>query len=215
MPLQNWMPCLNKYKGMKQEIEQLECLSHIASAIIETPSLSLSDFGIEKENSTERLKYTEFKPWNAVSIAHLGLYEEIANLSNKYVIATSSNLSAIGLVAGATAAVATAAASGASATGIGIVVAPFILLWGYKKYKAKKLEQEQKERMYREIIAKQQAAINRRKQINRELELKLRSQNSTMEQYKKEIEELTKQINHLVELIEVLSEQINQFRQAG
>lgn len=130
------MPCLNKYKGMKQEIKQLECLSHIASAIIENPSLSLSDFGIEKENSTERLKYTVFKPWNAVGIAHPGLYEEIANLSNKYVIATSSNLSAIGLVAGAT--VAVAPASGASATGIGIAVAPFILLWGYKKYKAKK-----------------------------------------------------------------------------
>lgn len=206
MPLQNWMPCLNKYKGMKQEMKQLECLSHIASAIIETPSLSLSDFCIEKENSTERLKYTEFKPWNAVGIAHPGLYEEIANLSNKYVITTSSNLSAIGLVA---------PASGASATGIGIAVAPFILLWGYKKYKAKKLEQEQKERMYREIIAKQQAAINRQKQINRELVLKLRSQNSTMEQYKKEIEELAKQISHLVEVIEVLSEQINQFRQAG
>lgn len=213
MPLQNWMPCLNKYKGMKQEIKQLECLSHIASAIIENPSLSLSDFGIEKENSTERLKYTEFKPWNAVGIAHPGLYEEIANLSNKYVITTSSNLSAIGLVAGAT--VAVAPASGASATGIGIAVAPFILLWGYKKYKAKKLEQEQKERMYREIIAKQQAAINRQKQINRELVLKLRSQNSTMEQYKKEIEELAKQISHLVEVIEVLSEQINQFRQVG
>ena len=213
MPLQNWMPCLNKYKGMKQEIKQLECLSHIASAIIENPSLSLSDFGIEKENSTERLKYTEFKPWNAVGIAHPGLYEEIANLSNKYVITTSSNLSAIGLVAGAT--VAVAPASGASATGIGIAVAPFILLWGYKKYKAKKLEQEQKERMYREIIAKQQAAINRQKQINRELVLKLRSQNSTMEQYKKEIEELAKQISHLVEVIEVLSEQINQFRQEG
>lgn len=207
------MPCLNKYKGMKQEIKQLECLSHIASAIIENPSLSLSDFGIEKENSTERLKYTEFKPWNAVGIAHPGLYEEIANLSNKYVITTSSNLSAIGLVAGAT--VAVAPASGASATGIGIAVAPFILLWGYKKYKAKKLEQEQKERMYREIIAKQQAAINRQKQINRELVLKLRSQNSTMEQYKKEIEELAKQISHLVEVIEVLSEQINQFRQVG
>lgn len=213
MPLQNWMPCLNKYKGMKQEIKQLECLSHIASAIIENPSLSLSDFGIEKENSTERLKYTEFKPWNAVGIAHPGLYEEIANLSNKYVITTSSNLSTIGLVAGAT--VAVAPASGASATGIGIAVAPFILLWGYKKYKAKKLEQEQKERMYREIIAKQQAAINRQKQINRELVLKLRSQNSTMEQYKKEIEELAKQISHLVEVIEVLSAQINQFRQVG
>lgn len=211
--MQNWMPCLNKYKGMKQEIKQLECLSHIASAIIENPSLSLSDFGIEKENSTERLKYTEFKPWNAVGIAHPGLYEEIANLSNKYVITTSSNLSTIGLVAGAT--VAVAPASGASATGIGIAVAPFILLWGYKKYKAKKLEQEQKERMYREIIAKQQAAINRQKQINRELVLKLRSQNSTMEQYKKEIEELAKQISHLVEVIEVLSAQINQFRQVG
>ena len=206
MPLQNWMPCLNKYKGMKQEIKQLECLSHIASAIIENPSLSLSDFGIEKESSTERLKYTEFKPWNAVSIAHL---------SNKYVIASSSNLSAIGLVAGATAAVATAAASGASATGIGIVVAPLILLWGYKKYKAKKLEQEQKERMYKELVAKRQAAINRNKQIYHELELKLRSQNSTMEQYKKEIEELKKQNSHLGELFEVLSEQMNQFRQAG
>ena len=69
--------------------------------------------------------------------------------------------------------------------------------------------------MYKELVAKRQAAINRHKQINHELELKLRSQNSTMEQYKKEIEELTKQISHLVELIEVLSEQMNQFRQAG
>ena len=69
--------------------------------------------------------------------------------------------------------------------------------------------------MYKELVAKRQAAINRNKQIYHELELKLRSQNSTMEQYKKKLEELKKQNSHLVELFEVLSEQMNQFRQAG
>lgn len=173
---------------MANEIIQLECLSQISSAIIATPSYSLSSFGILKDPGTKQLTYTgniesstkaDYAKAAAASIAQTGLAT----------IVTRSALTSFGIVSGAG-----------------------VLIWGYIKYKQKKREQEQKERMYRELVAKQQAAINRQKEINRKLEEGLRQQQASIEQLKAEIARLIQEIANLMELIEVLTQQINNFK---
>ena len=178
---------------MANEIKKLECLSQISSAIIATPSYSLSSFGILKDPGTKQLTYT-------------GNIESSAKAD--YATAAAAS---IALIDAATIVTTSALAS----FGLGLAVAPFILLWGYKKYKQKKREQEQKERMYRELVAKQQAAINRQKEINRKLEERLRQQQVSTEQLKAEIARLRQQIANLIELIEVLTQQINNFNNAA
>lgn len=176
---------------MANEIKQLECLSQISSAIIATPSYSLSSFGILKDPGTKQLTYTgkiessakaDYAKAAAASIAQTGLAT----------IVTTSALASFGIVSGAG-----------------------VLIWGYIKYKQKKREQEQKERMYRELVAKQQAAINRQKEINRKLEERLRQQQASTEQLKAEIARLRQEIANLMELIEVLTQQINNFKNAA
>lgn len=208
------MPCLKNDIIMKKEIQQLECLSQISSAIINKPTLSIADFGVGRDNRTNLLTYTGTVDSN-VRMQYASIAAASVALTGAGVVATGTALSTIGLVAGATAAGSFAAAGGVSTTGIGLAVAPFILLWGLKKYKEKKREQEQKDRMYREIVAKQQAAINKQKQINRELEEKLRDQKATTEQLKIEVARLKQEIDNLTELIQILTEQINQFKQAA
>lgn len=205
---------------MKKEIQQLECLSQISSAIINQPTLSLADFGVGRDNRTNLLTYTGTVDSN-VRMQYASIAAASVALTGAGVVATGTDLSTLVLVAGATAAGSIAvagsiaAAGGVSTTGIGLAVAPFILLWGLKKYKEKKREQEQKDRMYRELVAKQQAAINKQKQINRELEEKLRDQQATTEQLKIEVARLKQEIDNLMELIQILTEQINQFKQAA
>lgn len=197
---------------MANEIKQLECLSQISSAIIETPSYSLSSFGIMKDPGTKQLTYTGNIDSSAKADYATVAASSIA-LTGVGTVVTTSALESFGLIAGAgVLAGAGAAAGGASATGIGLAVAPFILLWVYKKNKRKKREQEQKERMYRELVAKQQAAINRQKEINRKLEERLRQQQASTEQLKAEIARLRQKIANLMELIEVLTQQINNFK---
>lgn len=199
---------------MKKEIQQLECLSQISSAIIDNPTFSIANFGIGRASGTCKLMYT-----GLVASTVISQYKPIADasveLTGAEVVATGNALSNLGLVASAAAAGSLAAAAGASATGIGLAATPFILLWGLNKYKEKKREQEVKDRMYKELIAKQQAAINKQKQIYRELEEKLRDQNATTEQLKKEVARLKQEIANLKEIIEILTEQINQFNQAA
>lgn len=199
---------------MKKEIQQLECLSQISSAIINKPTLSLADFGVGRDNRTNLLTYTGTVDSN-VRMQYASIAAASVALTGAGVVATGTALSTIGLAAGATAVGSLATAGGALTTGIGSAVVPFILLWGLKKYKEKKKEQEQKDRMYREIIAKQQAAINKQKQINHELEEKLRDQHATTEQLKIEVARLKQEIDNLMELIQTLTEQINQFKQAA
>ena len=199
---------------MKKEIQQLECLSQISSAIINQPTLSLADFGVGRDNRTNSLTYTGTVDSN-VRMQYASIAAASVALTGAGVVATGTALSTMGLVAGATVAGSLAAAGGVSTTGIGLAVAPFILLWGLKKYKEKKREQEQKDRMYRELVAKQQAAINKQKQINREFEEKLRDQKATTEQLKIEVARRKQEIDNLMELIQILTEQINQFKQAA
>lgn len=199
---------------MKKEIQQLECLSQISSAIINQPTLSLADFGVGRDNRTNLLTYTGTVGSN-VRMQYASIAAASVALTGAGVVATGTALSTLGLVAGATAAGSIAAAGGVSTTGIGLAVVPFILLWGLIIYKRKKREQEQKDRMYRELVAKQQAAINKQKQINRELEEKLRDQQATTEQLKIEVARLKQEIDNLMELIQILTEQINQFKQAA
>ena len=200
---------------MAKEIKQLECLSQISSAIIANPSYSLSSFGILKDPGTKQLIYTVNLESSAKADYATVAAAAIA-LTGAATIVTTSALASFGLIAGAgVLAGAGAAAGGVSATGVGLAVAPFILLWGYKIYKQKKREQEQKERMYRELVAKLQAAINRQKEINRKLEERLRQQQASTEQLKAEIARLRQEIANLMELIEVLTQQINNFKNAA
>lgn len=188
---------------MKKEIQQLECLSQISSAIINQPTLSLSDFGVGRDNSTNLLTYTGSVDSN-MRMQYASIAAASVALTGAGVVTTGTALSTIGFVAGTT-------------VGMGFfpVIAPFILLWGLKKYKEKKREQEQKDRMYKELIAKRQAAINRQKQINRELEEKFRDQKATTEQLKIEVAKLKQENQNLMELFQILTEQINQFKQAA
>lgn len=199
---------------MAKEIERLECLSMVSSAIIATPSLSLSSFGIEKETTTKLLTYTgAIDPIVAKSFSKAAAMS--AGLAGAGVLVFSSYLASIGLIAGASVSAAAAGAAGLSATGIGLVAAPFIIAFGIRVYKKKKKEQEQKDRVYKELIAKQQAAINRQKEINRELDKILREQQTSLNELKEERARLKSEINNLMELIEVLTEQINQFKKAA
>lgn len=188
---------------MKKEIQQLECLSQISSAIINQPTLSLSDFGVGRDNSTNLLTYTGSVDSN-VRMQYASIAAASVALTGASVVTTGTALSTIGLVAGTT-------------VGMGFfpVIAPFIILWGLKKYEEKKSEQEQKDRMYKELIAKQQAAINRLKQKIRELEEKHRDQQATTEQLKIKDARLKQEIDNLNELIQILIEQNNQFKQAA
>lgn len=176
---------------MAKEIERLECLSMVSSAIIATPSLSLSSFGIEKETTTKLLTYT-------------GAIDPIVAKSSSKAAAMSAGLAGAGVLV-----------FSSYLASIGLVAAPFIIAFGIRVYKKKKKEQEQKDRVYKELIAKQQAAINRQKEINRELEKKLREQQTSLNELKEEIARLISEINNLLELIEVLTEQINQFQKAA
>jgi hypothetical protein len=62
----------------------------------------------------------------------------------------------------------------------------------------------EKERIYKEIIAKQQAAINRQREINRELEKRLRVADMKNSQQQREVAELKKQISNLSDVLNLL-----------
>ena len=180
---------------MARELKQLECLLQISSAIIDSPVYSLSSFGIAKDPGTKQLIYT-----GNVDASVKNNYAKVAvasiSLIGAAAIVTTPDLASFGLIVGAGVLVgASVAAAGASATGVGLAVAPFILLWGYAKYRQKKREQEEKDRIYKELVAKQQAAINRQGEINRELEERLRKQQASTDQLKEEIARLNRRYN--------------------
>lgn len=188
---------------MKIEIQKLECLSQISSAIIDEPTLALADFGIERDSNTNLLTYTGNVD-SKVKTQYTRIVDILSEFVGQSVAATGTALSTIGLVAGVT-------GVGISAIGSGVVVAPLIFVLGIRKYKEKKREQEQKDRMYQELIAKQQAAINKQLQVNRELEERLRDQKAEIEQMKIIIAELQHKLKNLTEIFELLTEQLNQF----
>ena len=87
-----------------------------------------------------------------------------------------------------------------SVTDILIPNTPLIALakWAYKKYKAKQLEQQEKERMLREVIKKQQAVI-------RKLDAELAQSRQQNEKNRQEIENLKKMLSMLEEAEEQLN----------
>ena len=77
----------------------------------------------------------------------------------------------------------------------------------------KQKAREEKERMYKEIIAKQQAAINRQREINRQLEILLRESQYDNDKNKEEIVNLRKQVKNLDEVINLLVQSAKQITQ--
>lgn len=196
---------------MDKNLKSIEQLCQISGAIIGRPSLSLKDFGIEKHPKTNTLIYTGEVTIGAKAFASSVVAGVMASAGSA-VIVGSGTLSGMGIIAGAAAGGAAGAAGASAATGIGIGVAVAIVIEGAFYYRKKKKEKREKERLFREIIRKQQAAINRMQAINIELEKKLRGQQSENEQLKQEIKRLQQNMNNLGELIEVLEEQLKQFK---
>lgn len=90
-----------------------------------------------------------------------------------------------------------------------ILSASPILFLGKKIFeyaRDKQKAREEKERMYKEIIAKQQAAINRQREINRQLEILLRESQSNNNKNKYEIAKLREQLKNLEEVIQLLGQ---------
>lgn len=76
----------------------------------------------------------------------------------------------------------------------------------FEYFRDKQKAREEKERMYKEIIAKQQAAINRQREINRQLEILLRESQTDNNKNKYEISRLREQIKNLEEVIQLLGQ---------
>ena len=97
-----------------------------------------------------------------------------------------------------------------------ILSASPILFLGKKIFeyaRDKQKAREEKERMYKEIIAKQQAAINRQQEINRQLEILLRESQYDNDKNKEEIVNLRKQVKNLDEVINLLVQSAKQITQ--
>lgn len=197
---------------MKKEFFQINHICKIADAIIATPSLSIADFGI-KNNSKNELIFT-----SGVTAIASQLYPTLIANTAAFVgtsaIVGATTLSSIGIIGAGLLAGTGAAAAGASSTGIGLLAVAPILAGGVLLYRKKKKEQTEKDRAYKEIIAKQQATINRLREINLELEKRLRVADMKNSQQQKEIAELRKDIENLKQLLELLMEQKNNFKVA-
>ena len=87
-----------------------------------------------------------------------------------------------------------------------IILAPqwFVAKKAYDWVKNKINGNQEKERMYREIIAKQQAAIKKQQEVNRELERRLRESQASNRQNQEEIRRLREQVKNLEDVIALL-----------
>jgi len=103
----------------------------------------------------------------------------------------------------------TTALSGFSTTigfaipGVGLI-APIAIILSRAIKKYLDGNKEEKERMYREVIRKQQTAINRQQEIQRELEKQLREQQRKNKQNNQDIRKLKQEIKNLEEVIVLL-----------
>lgn len=82
---------------------------------------------------------------------------------------------------------------------------------GIEELKNRKKLKTEKDRLYREIIKKQQAAINQQKEINRKLEEELRKAQNNINSNQEVIGELKQQLKNLEEAIDLLTKQKQQF----
>ena len=218
MNLKNQIKCLNKIynKAMNKELLKIQFMLDGVTSVINDPSKSLKDTICVYKDSSNIWRYAGGGALSALAVS-AGI------TAGSSVVVGSSALSGLGMAAltaaGAAGSGAVAAGAGLSATGIGVIVGGILIVGGgialYKakqkaKQKAKK-EKEEKVRMYREIIKKQQAAINKEKDFNRKLEEALRREQGKSDNKNKDIENLKYQIKNLQEVIELLTEQLNAF----
>lgn len=68
----------------------------------------------------------------------------------------------------------------------------------------KRKADEEKERMYQEIINKQQATIKKQQEVNRELEKRLRESDASNAQNQAEIRKLRQQLKNLKDILNLL-----------
>ena len=201
---------------MNKELVKIQFLLDGVTSVINDPSKSLKNTICVYKDSSNIWKYTGGGALSALAVS-AGI------TAGSSVVVGSRALSGLGMAAltaaGAAGSGAVAAGAGLSATGIGVIVGGILIVGGgialYKakqkaKQKAKK-EKEEKVRMYREIIKKQQAAINKEKDFNRKLEEALRREQGKSDNKNKDIENLKYQIKNLQEVIELLTEQLNAF----
>ena len=201
---------------MNKELVKIQFMLDGVTSVINDPSKSLKDTICVYKDSSNIWKYAGGGALSALAVS-AGI------TAGSSVVVGSSALSGLGMAAltaaGAAGSGAVAAGAGLSATGIGVIVGGILIVGGgialYKakqkaKQKAKK-EKEEKVRMYREIIKKQQAAINKEKDFNRKLEEALRREQGKSDNKNKDIENLKYQIKNLQEVIELLTEQLNAF----
>ena len=201
---------------MNKELVKIQFMLDGVTSVINDPSKSLKNTICVYKDSSNIWKYTGGGALSALAVS-AGI------TAGSSVVVGSSALSGLGMAAltaaGAAGSGAVAAGAGLSATGVGFIVGGILIVGGgialYKakqkaKQKAKK-EKEEKVRMYREIIKKQQAAINKEKDFNRKLEEALRREQGKSDNKNKDIENLKYQIKNLQEVIELLTEQLNAF----
>lgn len=201
---------------MNKELVKIQFMLDGVTSVINDPSKSLKNTICVYKDSSNIWKYAGGGALSALAVS-AGI------TAGSSVVVGTSALSGLGMAAltaaGAAGSGAVAAGAGLSATGVGVIVGGILVVGGgialYKaKQKAKK-EQEEKDRMYREIIKKQQAAINKQKNINRKLEEALRCAQAKNDNNNKDIENLKNQIKNLQEVIELLTEQLNAFGNAA
>ena len=201
---------------MNKELVKIQFMLDGVTSVINDPSKSLKNTICVYKDSSNIWKYAGGGALSALAVS-AGI------TAGSSVVVGSSALSGLGMAAltaaGAAGSGVVAAGAGLSATGIGVIVGGILIVGGgialYKakqkaKQKAKK-EKEEKVRMYREIIKKQQAAINKEKDFNRKLEEALRREQGKSDNKTKDIENLKYQIKNLQEVIELLTEQLNAF----
>ena len=201
---------------MNKELLKIQFMLDGVTSVINDPSKSLKDTICVYKDSSNIWRYAGGGALSALAVS-AGI------TAGSSVVVGSSALSGLGMAAltaaGAAGSGVVAAGAGLSATGIGVIVGGILIVGGgialYKakqkaKQKAKK-EKEEKVRMYREIIKKQQAAINKEKDFNRKLEEALRREQGKSDNKNKDIENMKYQIKNLQEVIELLTEQLNAF----
>lgn len=196
---------------MASELKSLQLLVDVSKAIIETPSLSISDFGIKSENN--KLIWS-----GVVSDAAKRTYTTLAGVIaasacvGSVVTVSAAALGSIGF--SALAGLGASAAGASLVPGIGWTVAAFIAAYGISRYLKAKKQQQEKERMYREIIKQQQAAISKHKKIITELEDALHNEEAKNAENRERISKIKRQIANLEELIDLLNRQLNNFKTA-
>ncbi len=101
---------------------------------------------------------------------------------------------------------------GVNAVDAGLWVASpqlFVAKKAYDWLKNKLKANEEKQRMYQEIIRKQQAAIKKQQDVNRELEKRLRESDARNAQNQEEIRRLRQQVKNLEDILKLLMQARN------